>query len=425
MTRFLKMLLMIPFIVLLTCIYACTKGVEHEGHQGMNMGTLEKPEKITKAEPKKKLYHCPMHPNYTSDKPGECPICGMTLVPVEEEEEKSSEVIQDVLKISPEKQQLIGITYGKVEFRSLKKVVRTVAKFTYDETNIRYITTKFSGWIEKLYVDYTGKFVKRGQPLFEIYSPELLSAQEEYLIAFKFKKITENAVSLLNSTKTRLLLWGINENQLKEIEKAGRPMRIMVYYSPFDGFVIEKNVFEGKYINAGETLYQIADISNIWVLADIYEFELPFIKIGQEAIITLPYYPSEVFKGRITYIYPYLENETRTIKVRIELKNPDFKLKPYMFGNVEIDIDLGKKLVVPESAVIDTGIRKLVFVNRGNGYIEPREVKLGHRVDEYYEVLEGISEDEEVITSANFLIDSESKIKSAIKGMSGGHKHEQ
>jgi RND family efflux transporter MFP subunit len=362
-----------------------------------------------------------MHPNYISDKPGECPICGMTLVPVEEE--KTSE--EGTMKISPEKQQLTGVTYGRVEYRNLKKVIRTVAKLSYDETNIRYITTKFSGWIEKLYVDYTGKLVKKGEPLFEIYSPELVSAQEEYLLALKFEKITERANSLLNSTRTRLLLWDISENQIKEIEESGKPMRRMVYYSPFSGFVIEKNVFEGKYISAGENLYKIADISNIWVFADIYEFELPFIKMGQEAIITLPYYPGEVFRGKITYIYPSLENETRTVKVRIELKNFEFKLKPEMFGNAEIDIDLGKKLAVPESAVIDTGMRKIVFVNRGNGYIEPREVKLGHRVDEYYEVLEGLSEGEEVVTSANFLIDSESNLKSAIKGMSGEHKHGQ
>lgn len=420
MTKFFIIFPAIFFLIFSIVFYSCSKKGEGGGHHG-NVETEGILQKDKGVEHKKKLYHCPMHPNYISDKPGECPICGMTLVPVEEE--KTSE--EGTIKISPEKQQLTGVTYGRVEYRNLKKVIRTVAKLSYDETNIRYITTKFSGWIEKLYVDYTGKLVKKGEPLFEIYSPELVSAQEEYLLALKFEKITERANSLLNSTRTRLLLWDISENQIKEIEESGKPMRRMVYYSPFSGFVIEKNVFEGKYISAGENLYKIADISNIWVFADIYEFELPFIKMGQEAIITLPYYPGEVFRGKITYIYPSLENETRTVKVRIELKNFEFKLKPEMFGNAEIDIDLGKKLAVPESAVIDTGMRKIVFVNRGNGYIEPREVKLGHRVDEYYEVLEGLSEGEEAVTSANFLIDSESNLKSAIKGMSGEHKHGQ
>lgn len=411
---------------------------EHEGHQGMNVGTQEKPEEMAEAEHKektetgKKLYHCPMHPTYISDKTGECPICGMTLVPIEEEEEKPTDVPEGAIKITPKKQQLIGVTYGRVEFNDLKKVIRTVARFTYDETKLAFINTKFSGWIEKLYVNYTGQLVKKGQPLFSIYSPELVSAQEEYLLALKtkkyfsdssFKEVTEGGDSLLKSTKRRLLLWDITEEQIKELEETGKPMKNMIYFAPFTGFVIQKHAIEGKYTNAGENLYQIADISTIWVLADIYEYELPFVSLGQEAKVTLSYYPEETFRGKVTYIYPYLENQTRTVKVRIEFKNPEFKLKPDMYGNVELNIELGKKLSVPDSAVLDTGTRKIVFVKRGNGYIEPREVQLGAKVDDYYIIQEGLKEGEEVVTSANFLIDSESKLKAAISGMGGQHHH--
>ncbi|MEW6456705.1 MAG: efflux RND transporter periplasmic adaptor subunit [Acidobacteriota bacterium] len=373
---------------------------------------------------KKTLYHCPMHPNYISDKPGECPICGMTLVPIEEEEHEKMEMPEGTVRISPEKQQLIGVTFGKAEYRNLEKIIRTVARFTYDETKLTYINTKFPGWIEKLYVDYTGKLVKKGQPLFSIYSPELVSAQEEYLLALKAKgyfegkvynEVTSSTDTLLDSARRRLIYWDITEEQIKELEKSRRPLKTMEFYAPFTGFVVEKNILQGKYVMPGENLYRIADISNIWVLADIYEYELPFVSIGQNATVELPYFPGEQFIGKITYIYPYLETETRTVKVRIEFPNKDFKLKPDMYGNINLKLNLGEKLTIPESAVLDSGKRKLIFIDRGEGYFEPREVKLGSKIDDYYEVIEGVKEGEKVVTSANFLIDSESKLKSAIK----------
>ncbi len=378
---------------------------------------------------KKTLYHCPMHPNYISDKPGECPICGMNLVPIEEEEHAKMEMPEGTVKITPEKQQLIGVTFGKVEYRNLEKVIRTVARVTYDETKLTYITTKFPGWVEKLYADYTGKLLKKGQPLFSIYSPELVSAQEEYLLALKAKgyfvgkvydEVKSSTDNLLDSARRRLIYWDITEEQIKELEKSRKPLKTMEFYAPCTGFVIEKNVLQGKYVMPGETLYTIADISNIWVLADIYEYELPFVSIGQTTTVELPYFPGEQFTGKITYIYPYLETETRTVKVRIELPNKDFKLKPDMYGNINLKVNLGVKLTIPESAVLDSGMRKLIFIDRGEGYFEPREVKLGSKIDDYYEVIEGVREGEKVVTSANFLIDSESKLKSAIKKL---HEH--
>jgi RND family efflux transporter MFP subunit len=378
---------------------------------------------------KKIIYHCPMHPGYTSDKPGECPICGMTLVPVEEEHEHKEEMAEGAVRISPEKQQLIGVKFDNVEFRNLIKEIKTVARITYDERRMIFINTKFSGWIEDLYVDYTGKLIKKGDPLFSIYSPEIVSAQEEYLLALKAKNLFEGKAyseipkgtdALLDSSKRRLIYWDIKEEQIKELERTGKPLKNLVFYSPVTGFVIEKNVLKGKYVMPGENLYKLADISNIWILADIYENDLPLISIGQEASIELPYIPGEKFSGKITYIYPYLENETRTVKVRIELPNRDFKLKPDMFGNIIVNVEIGRRLTVHEDAVIYTGERKIVFVDRGEGLFEPREVKLGLKTGDYYEVLNGLREGERVVTSANFLIDSESKLKSAIKKV---HEH--
>ncbi len=385
-------------------------------------------EEHKKEETKKTIYHCPMHPNYTSYKPGECPICGMTLVPVEEEH-KEMEMPEGTVRIPPEKQQLIGVKFEKVEFRDLKKEIRTVARVTYDERRLTYVNTKFPGWVENLYVDYTGRLVKKGEPLFSIYSPELVSAQEEYLLALKaksyfegkpFSEVKEETENLLESSRRRLLYWDIKEEQIKELEKTGKPFRTLIFFSPITGFVIEKNILKGKYVMPGENLYKIADISNIWILADIYEHELNLISIGQEATVELAYLPGEKFSGKITYIYPYLENETRTTKVRIELSNKDFKLKPDMFGNIVINVDIGKKLTVHEDAVIDSGERKIVFIDKGEGFFEPREVKLGVKAGEFYEVIDGLNEGERVVSSANFLIDSESRLKSAVKKI---HEH--
>ncbi len=422
-----KNLFTFSFLAFFILFFLSCKGEKEEAKVSSSMqmehqhGTTYKEKK----DEKKTIYHCPMHPSYTSDKPGECPICGMTLVPVEEEHKHTEEgMAEGAVKISTEKQQLIGVKLGKVEYRNLRKEIRTVARVTYDERRLTYINTKFSGWIEDLYVDYTGKLIKKGEPLFSIYSPEIVSAQEEYLLALKAKNLFQGKAyselpqgtdTLLDSSKRRLLYWDIKEEQIKELEKTGKPLKTLIFYSPITGFVIEKNILKGKYVTPGENLYKIADISNIWVIADIYEYNLPFISIGQETSFELSYLPGEKFSGKITYIYPYLENETRTVKVRIELPNRDFKLKPDMFGNIIINVDIGKRLTIPEDAVIDTGERKIVFIDRGDGLFEPKEVKLGLKTGDYYEVLDGLNEGEKVVTSANFLIDSESKLKSAIK----------
>jgi RND family efflux transporter MFP subunit len=403
---------------------------EHAGMTGMAVGE----EGQGGAHQKKVLYRCPMHPNYISDKPGKCPICGATLVPVEEGEETASGAVEGYgsLKVTPERQQWIGVKTGIVRRRQIQKIIRTVGLVDYDEKRIAKIHTRISGWIEDLFVDYTGKLVKKGEPLLTIYSPELVSTQEEYLLALKgraelvsspFSNVSLGAKTLLDATRQRLLLWDISEDQIQALQRTGKPQTTMTLHSPIEGFVLDKKAFEGKYVKPATDLYVIADLSVVWVYADIYEYEIPFVHVGQEARVSLSYMPGEEFVGKVDYIYPYMEEKTRTVKVRLVFDNPGWKLKPKMYGNVRIQADLGEQLAVPDDAVLDTGTRQIVFLYHEDGTFEPREVKLGYELEDSYIVLDGLAEGDRIMTSANFLIDSESKLRAATQAMASGHQH--
>jgi Cu(I)/Ag(I) efflux system membrane fusion protein len=329
---------------------------------------------------------------------------------------------QGPVRVSPAQRQLIGVTYGTVAKRPLIKVIRTVGRVEYDERRLAEVTLKVSGWIQDLLVNYTGMLVKKGQPLLTIYSPELVSAQEEYLLALRTREklkdsrvpgVRESAESLVEASRNRLSLWDLTPAQIRALEKSGKPRLYQTIDSPIPGFVIEKMALKGHRVEPGMPLYKIADLSTLWVQADIYEYELPFIREGQEALITLAYYPGAVWRGTVDYIYPYLETETRTNKVRFVFPNPDHKLKAGMYANMELKVDLGERLAVPESAVLHSGVRKLVFIDRGQGLLEPREVTLGVQTDGYWEVVGGLKEEERIAKSGNFLIDSESKLAAA------------
>jgi Cu(I)/Ag(I) efflux system membrane fusion protein len=345
-----------------------------------------------------------------------------------QKEGKVQEVAPGTVQITPERQQLIGVKIGTVEMRPLEKVIRTVGRVDYDEKRIVTVSLKIGGWIEELYVDFTGKFVRQGEPLLTIYSPELVSTQEEYLIALRAKKsltkspfpeVAGSGETLAESAKRRLKLWDITDEEIRNLEESGKAKKTLTLYAPFTGFVLEKSAYKGVNVMPGMALYKLADLSVVWLYADIYEYELPFIRLGEQAKIQLSYLPGETFTGKAIYIYPSLNPETRTAKVRFEFPNPHERLKPEMYANVEIKIRLGQKLAVPEGAIIDTGLRQLAVVDKGSGYFEPREVKVGSKVEGYYEVIKGLRAGERVVTSANFLIDSESKLKEAVGGMAG------
>ncbi len=351
---------------------------------------------------------------------------GLTMESIQKQG-KMEEVAPGTVQISPERQQLIGVKIGTAEMKSLEKVIRTVGRVDYDEKRIATVSPKIGGWIEDLYVDFTGRYVRQGDPLLTIYSPELVSTQEEYLLALRarkslsmspFSEVASSGDSLAESAKRRLKLWDITDEQIKALEETGQSRKTLTLYSPFTGFVLEKSAYKGMNVMPGMALYKLADLSVVWLLADIYEYELPFIQLGQQATIQLTYLPGETFTGKAVYVYPSLNPETRTAKVRFEFSNAQGKLKPEMYANVEIKVRLGQRLVIPAGAVIDTGVRQLAIVDKGNGYFEPREVK-AEKIDEYYDVTKGLKAGERVVTSANFLVDSESNLKSAVSGMAG------
>ncbi len=342
--------------------------------------------------------------------------------PAQKEEAVPAEAPQ--VEVSSEQQQLIGVKTVKAAVTPLRKVIRTVGRVEADERKLATINIKFEGWIEKLHVDYTGRYVKKGEPLAEIYSPELLATQQEFLAAVKLAKqpklanegsygrlISRDAAALVEAARQRLRLWDITEDQIRKIEETGKPIRTLTLYSPVRGFVIQKMAVQGMKVGPGEKLFDIADLSTLWLIADIYEYELPLIRVGDTARIILSYFPGKEMSSRIDYVYPAVSAETRTAKVRFRLSNPGDRLKPQMYTNVDIKINMGKKLAVPESAVIDTGVRQVVYVDKGEGMFEPREVMLGMRAEGFVEILRGLKAGEKVASSANFLIDSEAQLK--------------
>jgi membrane fusion protein, copper/silver efflux system len=349
----------------------------------------------------------------------------------------TGEMPESAFKISSEKQQLIGVQYGTVEYQSISKSLRAVGKVAYDETKITRINPKIEGWIENVYVDFTGKLVQKGQPLLSIYSPDLVQTQQEYLLAIKGQKeLVESpfveavgfSESLVQSARRRLELWDITDEQIKELEMRGTPSRTMTLYAPASGFVVTRNAFPKQRVMPETELYSLADLSTVWIIADIYEFEAADVKLGQPATVTISSYPGREFRGKITYIFPQVDNTTRTLKIRIELANKSFALKSDMYADVVLNMSYGRRLVVPQEAVMDSGSEQLVYVSLNDGYFEPRKVQIGAKVDEKYIVLGGLQAGERIVTSGNFLIDSESKLKSATTGMGtpgtdhGGHK---
>jgi Cu(I)/Ag(I) efflux system membrane fusion protein len=379
---------------------------------------------------KRVMYRSTMNPAEVSDKPGKDSM-GMDMVPFEVEEGVQAASVSGriAVKITPERQQLIGVKTVILKVQPIDRQVRAVARVAYAEPNVAWVNLKFDGWVENLFVDSTGRLVKKGDALLDIYSPELVAAEQEYLLAARARNtLGDSGQSILKAAREKLRLWDISDEQVATLERTGEAKRTVTLYAPISGFVIEKNILRGQRIMAGENLYKIADLSRVWILGDVYEYELPFIRTGQDVTITLPSFPGEQFHGTITFIYPYLNAETRTNTIRVEVANPSFRLKPEMFATLDIREDYGAKLAVPTDAIVNAGEKSIAFVDRGDGYLEPREVRLGVKGSGFYEVLAGLAAGEKVVTSANFLVDSESSMKAALQqmtqGSTGAHKND-
>ena len=367
-----------------------------------------------------------MNPAHRSDKAGKAPD-GMDLVPMYADTNESKEkMAPGSVMISSAKQQLIGVRTAAVQRESLSRSIRAVAQVQIDETKIARIHVKIAGWVEQVNVDFIGKLVQKGQPLFSLYSPDLVATQQEYLIARRaekdlgsspFAEVSQGSESLLRAARERLRLWDISDEQIKTLDDTGQVSRTMTMYSPLDGFVMKREVYERTYVTPETELYEIADFSTVWVNAEIYEYEVPYVKVNQTAIMQLSYFPGKSYVGKVVYIYPTVDPMTRTVKVRLEFSNPGFGLKPDMFAEVELKIDYGTQIVVPQEAVLDSGAEQIVFVAHADGYFEPRKLQIGARLGDRIIVLSGLKLGETIVTSGNFLIDSESRLKNAMGGM--------
>lgn len=429
-------------------------------------------------------YRCPMHPGFTSDKPGTCAICGMALVPIEGEHGGSGApseerkvayyrspmdptvrsdkpakdsmgmdfvpVYEDetegaapvagraAVTLSAERRQLLGVRSEPVKKMRLAHDIRTVGRVAVDERRQHHIHTKFEGYVEHLYVDYTGQFVRRGERLLSIYSPELVATQEEYLLAHRAQaalatsavpSAARGSIDLLEAARRRLILWDIRPDDIARLEATGQVRRTLDVHADIGGYVVQKMALHGMRVTPADTLYEIADLSHLWVLADVYEYNLPSLTLGTRGRIELASLSGKSWRGAVTYIAPVVEERTRTVKVRLEVENTSGELKPDMYADVFLSVDLGEGVVVPDGAVIHAGDRRLVFLDRGEGRFEPREVQLGIKVNGHgVQVISGLSEGERVVTAANFLLDSESSLKAALAAMSpdaqaAGHDH--
>ena len=430
----------------------------HEGHEHQTS------QQSGQQEDGEQLWTCSMHPNVVQDEPGDCPICGMDLVPMKRsgggsatsakvegkgeivyyqapmdpsyisEEPGKSPMGMDLvpvyenqvdnfgntITINSTVVQNMGVRTAPIRKRNLTREIRAVGNVVYDETNLAHVHTKVTGYIEETHVEITGERVEKGEPLVEIYSPELVATQEEYLQAYRSAQRSGGASGdLLSSARRRLEFWDISEEQINRLERTGEVRKTMTLYSPFTGVVIFTNAIDGMRVQPGNPLYKIADLSTVWVEAQLYEYEIPWLTENQKVMMHLSYTPGKTYKGRIDYIYPYLEEKTRTVKVRSVFQNPNGELKPGMYANLQLYSEIGRDVpAIPEESVIWSGERTLVFIALGDGHFAPRDVKLGALSgDGYYEVLSGARAGETVVTSGQFLLDSESKLKEALQKM--------
>jgi len=395
---------------------------------GMKLVPVYAPEVADQPKPGERkilYYQDPMNPSHHSDKPGLAPD-GMKLVPVYTPEVPAEALPPGGVEISSARQQVMGVTTAKAEYRALDQTIRSVGQVAMDETRVVHVHVRTSGWIKKVFVDYTWQQVKQGDPLFTFYSPDLLATEQEYLLALRardslarssFPEIASAGASLLQSARRRLELWDLTEGEIREVEQSGKPAHDITIYAPATGYVVDRKAFPNQYVSQEMDIYQIVDLSSIWAEGEIYESDAPAVSLGQEAVLTTEALPNVALRGRLTFISPTVKPDTRTITVRVEFPNPGVKLKPGMFVNVELHRGLGRRLTVPVDAVLNSGAHQRVFVVGSKGVFEPRAVTVGARTGEYAVILSGLRAGEQVVIRANFLIDSESNLRQSVEGM--------
>jgi membrane fusion protein, copper/silver efflux system len=354
-------------------------------------------------------YTCSMHPSVEQRGPGKCPICSMDLTPVTQ-----AQYAQGVVFIDDARRQSIGVRTGAVIEAPLQSELRAVGRVSYDESRLTDVSVRVHGWIKRLFVSQTGQQVRAGEPLFSLYSPELYNAEQDFLLALGAPSANP-AQGLAGAARRRLELLGSSTAQIEQLQKAGKASEAIEILAPSSGFVIEKSVVEGASVEAGMRLYRIAALDRVWVEAEVYEADLPRVRVGQTARVTLDYLPGRVYEAKLTYIYPYLDSQARVGRVRVELDNRELQLRPGMYASVSLLSDATLRLQVPVSAVVYTGPRRLVFIDQGEGRFVPREVHIGAQANGNYEVLDGLTAGERVATSGVFLIAAEARISSAAK----------
>ena len=386
------------------------------------------PMSATSPEQKRILYwYDPMHPAYHSDKAGIAPDCGMALVPMYESKtpDEQSTAAAGAIRMPKSQQRALGVRLTTVEEQHVSRTLRTSGVVTADETRIAHVHVKTAGWVEEVYANFVGQLVQKGQPLFTVYSPDLVAAQEEYLIARRgqqqlggsqYEEVAKSSQSLLQSARERMKLWDVTDRQIAELDRTGQVTKSLTIYSPVSGFITDRKAYPHTSTTGDTELYTIADLSRVWVTADVFEADLPYVKVGQPAVIHFPYEPGKTISGRVGYSYPVLDPQTHTAKIRIEVANPGLVLKPNMLADVELTIDYGRHLVVPAEAVLNSGIVQTVFISRDETTFEPRQVTIGATVDGKTILTSGVSRGETIVESGNFLLDSDTRLNAPAGG---------
>ncbi len=375
----------------------------------------------------KVLYYTdPEDASYRAEVPGLNPETGNDLVPVYEN--AAASMAPGTVQINPDKQQLIGVRFARAEYAESHESTRVAGNVVLDERRVTRVSPKVSGWIEKVHVDFTGDLVRQGQPLLTIYSPELLAGQREYLLALQAAEtlasssvpgIADRQRTMVEAARRRLELLDLGAEAVAALERTREPQKHITVYAPAAGYVMERNAFPSQRVSPETTLYTLADLSRVWVMAEVFEYQAPLIRPGQTVTLRFPFDEARSFSGRVAYIQPGLDPATRTLQARIEVANQAMRLKPGMYLDVLFTQHHARMLTVPATAVMDTGRRQTVFVHRGSGYMEPREIRIGRRMEDRVEVLEGITVEDEIVVAGNFLIDSESQIRTGPRGLDG------